>query len=55
MFCFSRYIFPLEPNSNSGDIDLAVDGQAFYFNTYSGEFSLEVPRAEQKCQGGILA
>ena len=55
MFYLHRYIFPPEPNFNSGNIDLTADEQSFYFNPYSGEFSLEVPRVERKCRGGILA
>lgn len=33
-----------------------VDGRdKFYVNPYSGELSLEFPRQEQNCLGGILA
>ncbi|CCM03639.1 uncharacterized protein FIBRA_05783 [Fibroporia radiculosa] len=48
-----RFIFPPEPAD--GVIDLTADERAFYFNEYSGELSLEFPRAERKCRGGILA
>lgn len=36
-------------------IDLTADEQPFYFNPYSGELSLEFPRAERRFKGGILA
>lgn len=36
-------------------MDLTADEQPFYFNEYSGELSLDFPRAERKCKGGILA
>lgn len=36
-------------------IDLTADDIAFYFNEYSGELSLEFPKAERKFRGGILA
>lgn len=52
---WSQYIFPAEPNSKSGGIDLTADEKAFYFNPYSGELSLSVPKAERQCRGGILA
>ena len=48
-----RYIFPLEPTS--GPIDLTADEMPFYFNEYSGELSLEFPKAERHFRGGILA
>jgi hypothetical protein len=49
----ARYAFPSEPVD--GIIDLTADEKAFYFNPYSGELSLEFPKAERKCKGGILA
>ena len=36
-------------------LDLTADEEFFYFNEYSGELSLEFPKAERKCKGGILA
>ncbi|OBZ79900.1 DNA repair protein RAD5 [Grifola frondosa] len=50
---WKEYVFPLEPND--GVIDLTADERPFYFNEYSGELSLEFPKAERKCKGGILA
>ena len=49
----SRYVFPLEPTE--GIIDLTSDERPFYFNEFSGELSLEMPKAERKFKGGILA
>ena len=48
-----RFLFPLEPSN--GIIDLTSDEKSFYFNEYSGELSLEFPKAEKKFKGGILA
>jgi DNA repair protein RAD5 len=48
-----RYIFPTEPGG--GIIDLTLDEKPFYFNAYSGELSLDFPKSERKCKGGILA
>jgi DNA repair protein RAD5 len=48
-----RYVFPPEPCD--GIIDLTQEGQPFYFNPYSGELSLDFPKAERRCKGGILA
>lgn len=48
-----RFIFPSEPSA--GIIDLTMNERSFYFNPYSGELSLEFPKAEVKCPGGILA
>ncbi|KXN90093.1 DNA repair protein RAD5 [Leucoagaricus sp. SymC.cos] len=45
----------LEPNFDSGNIDLTADEKEFYFNPYSGELSLDVPKVERRCRGGILA
>lgn len=49
----NRYVFPTEPVD--GIIDLTVDERPFYLNSYSGELSLDYPKAERKCKGGILA
>ena len=48
-----RFLFPSEPSD--GIVDLTMVERAFYFNPYSGELSLEFPKAEVKCPGGILA
>ncbi|KAG8950664.1 DNA helicase rad5 [Tulasnella sp. 424] len=50
---WEEYIFP--PEAADGVIDLCEDDVPFYFNPYSGELSLEFPRAERNCRGGILA
>ncbi|KAG8904180.1 DNA helicase rad5 [Tulasnella sp. 403] len=50
---WEEYHFPPEPYD--GVIDLCQDEEPFYFNPYSGELSLEYPRAELSCRGGILA
>ncbi|KAL6304876.1 SNF2 family N-terminal domain-containing protein [Sparassis latifolia] len=49
---WKEYTFPPEPGKNMIDL---TDEKAFYFNEYSGELSLEFPKAERKCRGGILA
>lgn len=48
-----RYLFP--PAPCDGLIDLTEDDKPFYFNPFSGELSLEFPKAERKLKGGILA
>ncbi|KAF9650357.1 hypothetical protein BDM02DRAFT_3223262 [Thelephora ganbajun] len=50
---WQEFIFPSEPSE--GIIDLTMSERSFYFNPYSGELSLEFPKAEIKCPGGILA
>ncbi|KAG0707588.1 SNF2 family N-terminal domain-containing protein [Suillus ampliporus] len=50
---WSEYVFPAEPRD--GIIDLTEDEKPFYFNPYSGELSLDFPKAERKLKGGILA
>ncbi|CAK5264621.1 unnamed protein product [Mycena citricolor] len=50
---WSQYIFP-SPQTG-GFIDLTAEDKVFYFNAYSGELSLDFPRAERKGRGGILA
>ncbi|PPQ79873.1 hypothetical protein CVT25_002929 [Psilocybe cyanescens] len=52
---WSQYVFPEEPVKDGETIDLTADEKPFYFNPYSGELSLDFPRAERNCQGGILA
>ncbi|THH10977.1 hypothetical protein EW145_g955 [Phellinidium pouzarii] len=51
---WAEYALPPEPDRN-GLIDLTVEDQSFYYNPHSGELSLEFPRAENFCRGGILA
>ncbi|KIP11786.1 hypothetical protein PHLGIDRAFT_83110 [Phlebiopsis gigantea 11061_1 CR5-6] len=50
---WKEYAFPSEPHQ--GVIDLTADDRPFYFNEFSGELSLEFPKAERKFRGGILA
>ncbi|TFY55395.1 hypothetical protein EVG20_g9332 [Dentipellis fragilis] len=50
---WNEYRFPAEPVD--GIYDLTAEEQPFYFNPYSGELSLEFPKTERKCKGGILA
>ena len=52
MLILRRYSF--RPNPSNDIVDLTED-TPFYFNAYSGELSLEFPRAERKFKGGILA
>lgn len=48
----SRYAFPSDPSNDVIDL---TDERPFYFNEYSGELSLEFPKAERLFKGGILA
>ena len=50
-----RFIFPSEPPEGVIDLTTIEYSRSFYFNPYSGELSLEFPKAEVKCPGGILA
>ncbi|KAJ3518013.1 hypothetical protein NLJ89_g135 [Agrocybe chaxingu] len=52
---WSQYTFPQEPVMDGDTIDLTADDKLFYFNSYSGELSLDFPKAERNCKGGILA
>ncbi|KAF8807924.1 DNA repair protein RAD5 [Phlegmacium glaucopus] len=52
---WSQYAFPQEPVMDGDMIDLTADDKLFYFNPYSGELSLDFPKAERNCRGGILA
>ncbi|CAA7268072.1 unnamed protein product [Cyclocybe aegerita] len=52
---WSQYTFPQEPVIDGDMIDLTADDKLFYFNSYSGELSLDFPKAERNCKGGILA
>lgn len=51
---FYRYIFPPEPD-DTGMLDLTGDDVSFYLNPYSGDLSLEFPKVNRSCRGGILA
>ncbi|KZS91640.1 hypothetical protein SISNIDRAFT_456554, partial [Sistotremastrum niveocremeum HHB9708] len=53
---WEEYIFPPEPGDD-GLIDLTFEEEDnyFYFNPYSGELTLDFPRSERTCRGGILA
>ncbi|KAL5535720.1 RAD5 [Sanghuangporus sanghuang] len=51
---WSEYAFPPEPDRD-GMVDLTLDETPFYYNTHSGELSLEFPQADNICRGGILA
>ena len=50
-----RFTFPAEPSEDVIDLTMIEQPRSFYFNPYSGELSLEFPKAEVKCPGGILA
>ncbi|KIK70544.1 hypothetical protein GYMLUDRAFT_148103 [Collybiopsis luxurians FD-317 M1] len=50
---WSEYTFP--PKPHGGFIDLTQDDKLFYLNPYSGEMSLDFPKSERNCKGGILA
>ncbi|EMD42287.1 hypothetical protein CERSUDRAFT_79878 [Gelatoporia subvermispora B] len=50
---WKEYVFPAEPDQ--GVIDLTSDDMPFYFNEYSGELSLDFPKAVRTTRGGILA
>ncbi|KAJ3983293.1 RAD5-like protein [Lentinula detonsa] len=50
---WSEYAFPAKPDG--GCIDLTEDDKLFYLNPYSGEMSLDFPKSERNCKGGILA
>ncbi|KAF8640564.1 hypothetical protein AX17_000226 [Amanita inopinata Kibby_2008] len=50
-----QYAFPQEVAIDDNCIDLTTEDRYFYLNPYSGEMSLEFPRAERNCRGGILA
>ncbi|KAG2022727.1 DNA repair protein RAD5 [Coprinopsis cinerea AmutBmut pab1-1] len=52
---WSQYSFPHDPTGDGDIIDLTDDDKPFYFNPYSGELSLEFPKSERRCRGGILA
>ncbi|EJD03591.1 uncharacterized protein FOMMEDRAFT_81947 [Fomitiporia mediterranea MF3/22] len=51
---WSEYTFPPEPDPD-GMLDLTDEEIPFYYNSHSGELSLEFPCADNICRGGILA
>lgn len=51
---WEEYIWPTK-DANDEVIPQVVGKDKFYVNLYSGELSLEFPRQEQNCLGGILA
>ncbi|KAJ3814435.1 DNA repair protein RAD5 [Lentinula aff. lateritia] len=50
---WSEYAFPAKPDG--GFIDLTEEEKLFYLNPYSGEMTLNFPKSERNCKGGILA
>ncbi|KAL0951755.1 hypothetical protein HGRIS_008427 [Hohenbuehelia grisea] len=50
---WTEYAFPPLPSTD--DIIDLTDDRPFYFNPYSGELSLQFPKAVKNCRGGILA
>ncbi|KAF8628247.1 hypothetical protein AX15_004022 [Amanita polypyramis BW_CC] len=52
---WSQYTFPRDIVPDDGCIDLTEDDKHFYLNPYSGEMTLNFPKAERNCRGGILA
>ena len=50
---YNRYAFPVEPGT--GIIDLTAEERPFYYNSHSGELSLDFPNADNACRGGVLA
>lgn len=61
MTCLTqRYAFrkdrqPGDPIEIEDDDDFIDPSRKFFWNPYSGELSLEFPRAENTARGGILA
>ncbi|KAI5480346.1 hypothetical protein MNV49_000921 [Pseudohyphozyma bogoriensis] len=47
---WEEYVFPLSPAA-TGVLEL----EEFYYNPYSGDLSLDFPRASKRCGSGILA
>lgn len=53
---WEKYLWPTIAEGAQRKMILHNEGdEAFYFNPYSGELSLEFPRQRQSCKGGILA
>lgn len=51
---WEEYLWPTK-DANDEEIPKVTGKEKFYVNPYSGELSLEFPRQEQNCLGGILA
>jgi DNA repair protein RAD5 len=51
---WEEYIWPIKDESDA-KLPRVIGKDKFYVNPYSGELSLEFPRQEQNCLGGILA
>ena len=51
---WEEYRWPTQ-DANNSPIPIVNDQDMFYVNPYSGELSLEFPKQEQNCLGGILA
>lgn len=51
---WEEYLWPTR-DENDRDIVQVEGMEKFYVNPYSGELSIEFPRQEQNCLGGILA
>ncbi|KAJ3556710.1 hypothetical protein NM688_g1873 [Phlebia brevispora] len=49
---WKKYVFPFDPSHEVIDL---TEEEYFYFNEYSGELSLTMPKAERTFKGGILA
>lgn len=50
---WEEFVWPTKVEDGS---DISSEGQEmFYMNPYSGDLSLNFPRQEQHCLGGILA
>lgn len=55
---WEEYTFASEPTlDSSGAFDLSNEDEEekFYLNPYSGELSLDMPKVDGRCRGGILA
>lgn len=50
---WEEYAWPMKDENDQDLPDYNV--AKFYLNPYSGQMSLEFPRQEQNCLGGILA
>ena len=51
---WEEYTWPVK-DVDDQDVPAVVNQSSFYVNPYSGELSLEFPKQEQHCLGGILA
>ena len=51
---WEEYQWPVQ-DVDGAELSVVAEQPAFYVNPYSGELSLEFPKQEQHCLGGILA